>query len=477
MQSTNLNGCCRNSRGLSILEVLIAVAIVSFVFIPAVEILYSIQPKSILEILSSNSATKNQYLKKLVFERGDLEVISGKGGVWKSYSNSNTLFTKQSCTDFNPIGFNSTTQDGGVSQGGSIKPLLYTYTKEELGISTTTILTGTAIIGQNLYISADSSSTTEPDILVYNISSDLYSSASVFTIGNHNTFRPTLTLLQSKETGPGISSIQSRGKYLVASNTSVKSQVDIFDTSLSKQMSLTILGSNSSTTPLTKVVLHANNMIVVGTEKSVLPEIHIFDINSGNVVRTVETGYGINDMVVNNNLLIVAGPRDPEIEVFELSTGQKIGQYDLPGGSGNAKVLLPFGDLLYVARTKGGNEFVVLDMSGGIQDLTNSTPESRNIIFTEIANQKINWSVDTMLTYEQFVPLFSADEYKEFQLYKISDTNQIQLLATLDLPARVTSAMCFKNTIWTTFRDPEFFNTNPSNTSAQTLGLIIFNIQ
>lgn len=472
-----------NNGGLSILEVLIAVAIVSFVFIPVIEILYSIQPKSILDILSgsslnikeilfSNSESVDFTAKKQSFERGDLMVVQSKGGVWKPYTLSNTLFTRQSCTDFS------------LSRPTSTLAQLYIYTKEELGISTTTVLTGAAIIGQKLYLSGNSSSTTEPDMFSYNINLNLYNATNIFRDAlNINTIRPALSLIQTKDTGPGISSLQVKGTNIITSNTSVKSQADILDQDFLKKVSYTIPGSNSNTTPLTKVVLYTNKFLIVGTEKSILPEVHVFDIKTGQVLYSIETGYGINDLVLYGNFLIVAGPRDPEIEVFYITkdfenehfkndsnvddsynfmSGQKISQYDLPGGSGNAKTLAVFGDNLYVGRTKGGNELTVLSMINS----------QRSITFKDFTNKKIGWSIDSMLNFEKYTLVFSADEYKEFQLYELNNMGNFLMRLALDLPARVNSALCFKNTIWVTFKDLENMDIRQSG-SLPALGLIV----
>jgi hypothetical protein len=481
-------------KGLSIMEILIAVAIVSFVFIPAVQVMYSIQPKSILEIISGSGTSYSTSFagSSDFYERGDLRVSYMKGGIRRPSSAAHQRFSKQSCIDFNPWPAAATSS----TLSAALTPLLFTYTKRELGISTTTTLTGTAIVGQKLYVSANSSSTTEPDVFVYNIGQIDNNSPSLVNAKSGIAAKPMLTLIQSKNTGPGISSIQSRGMHLFSANTGVKSQVDLLDNDLITQVPYVIPGSNSTTSPLTKVILPAGSMLLVGTEKSVLPEIVFFDADSGRVLHGIETGYGINDMIISDGMLFVAGPRDPEIEVFDVSSnsstngnagattfGQKIGEYDLPGGSGNAKTLSMFGNILHVGRTKGGNEFVLLEMiknSAADKDLAAKFP----VTFKEIWNAKIGWSVDAMLNFEKYVILFAADEYREFQMYGMDGSgaysasagagtgtsHTLNLKSSLDLPARVSSSICFKNTIWATLRDPAA----GVSSSTPALALIVF---
>jgi hypothetical protein len=487
----------KSQQGLSILEILIAVSIVSFVFIPAVQIVYSIHPQSIQDIVNGSTSQDSKTsgisnTRSQFYERGDLKVDFGKGGIWKPNTLSGINFSRQMCIDFSlkPIS-SSVSQTAATSTSAStsasipistnLDPRLYVYSKEEMGISTSTVLTGIARVGQRLYISANSSSTTEPDIFVYDVVADPaapdMTSASILT-------KPTLRLIQSKNIGPGSSAIQSKGMYVISSNTGVKNQVDILDNNLATTTQIIIPGSNSNTSPLTKVTLYAGDTLIVGTEKSVLPEITLFNIHTGQVLYSIETGYGLNDMILFDNKLIVAGPRDPEIEVFDIynfglngNFGKKIGQYDLPGGSGNAKVLSQFGDLLFVARTKGGNEFVTL-----VMDTASDT-----INFKEVLNKKIGWSIDSMMNFDQYILLSTADDYKEFQLYEISDSDsnsnsnsdsnpkfdpnaQVILKSVVDLPVRVTSSTCFQNTVWATLRESD----SPTLDSSA-LALIVFN--
>lgn len=468
-------GTCQE-RGLSILEILIAVAIISFVFIPAVQVMYSVQPKNMQDIISGAvGAGPSDF-----HERGDLLVAYGKGGTWRSSSIAHRNFSRQSCIDFNPD------PHGSHASSTPPSPYLFLYAKGELGVSTTTSLTGIALVGQKLYVGANSPSTTEPDVLVYNVAANMNGATILEEMeisGSDGAYaKPPLSLAESKNTGPGVSSIQSRGMHIFEANTGVKSQVDRLDADLSAQVPYVIPGSNSATNPLAKVALHAGSMLVVGTEKSVLPEITFFDTDSGHALHSIETGYGINDMVISDGMLIVAGPRDPEIEVFDVRPGaeaggfgQKIGEYDLPGGSGNAKALSLFGSVLSVGRTKGGNEFVLLDLvKNSAGHASDGGDAAFRVSFREIWNAKIGWSVDAVLNFEKYIILFAADEYREFQMYErravIAGSDSATLRSSLDLPARVSSSLCFKNTIWATLRDP----VGGAGTGTPALALIVF---
>mgnify|MGYP006354498647 CR=1 FL=1 len=454
-------------KGMSILEILIVVGIVSLVCVPSIQVIYSLHSNYILDIVSGDtghqiSQRSGQNILDVSYHGdGNIRSLFKKGGMWDVQSVGNKQ-SQQKCTDFTIS-----------NQSSHIPPVVHLYTSDELDLGTSTKLTDIAFVGDGVFISADSASTSLPDIYTYGVHNFLYT-----------TSKPTLTVLSAENTGPGISRIQSVGAYLLMANTGVKSQVSVSRIAggVSPRIDFTIPGSNSSTTPITKTILYTDGKIIVGTEKSVLPEIFIFDIYTGQTLGSIETGYGVNDMLVVNDLLVVAGPRDPEIQVFDTRTFAKVGEYDLAGGSGNAKVLNIFGDQLYVGRTKGGNEFEVLNF-----ERINSNPISSFAPkFSPAFNQKIQWSIDALLKHEEYSMLFTADEYGEFQLYKDALDNRNNgidaidsgsnvgavLQYKVDLPDRVSSAVCFKNSIWMTFKSA---NTDTESASPYRLGVLVFN--
>lgn len=452
-------GAKNGEQGISILEILIAVGIISFVSIPSIQIMYSLHSNYIIDIVSGDSGQQTtEQLSQNILDTsyhgdGGIRTIFKRGGMWDVQSVGNKQ-SRQQCTDF-------TIND----QSAHIPPVLHLYTSDELGFGTSTKLTDIAFVGDSLFISADSASTSLPDIYSYSVNNFLY------TIS-----KPTLTMLSTENTGPGISQIQSVGAYVLMANTGVKSQVSVSKIAgdVSSRIDFTIPGSNSSTTPITKAILYADGKIIVGTEKSVLPEIFIFDIYTGQTLGFIETGYGVNDMLVANDLLVVAGPRDPEIQVFDMRTFAKVGEYDLAGGSGNAKVLNIFADQLYVGRTKGGNEFEVLNF-----ERINSNPMSPfTPKFSPTFNKKIQWSIDALLKHEEYSMLFTADEYGEFQMYiddldtGVNGGSGTSLKYKVDLPDRVSNAVCFKNSIWMTFKSEDTLLAETS--SPYRLGVLVF---
>ena len=472
-----------SEKGMSILEIIIAIGIISLICTPVIQVLYSLHPAYMLDMVKdvpSVLLSKSTDIQGVsYYTDGALRIVHKRGGMREvqnlSYPNvvegvgTDTVFNRHTCRDFNK-NFNA-----------DKNPILYTYTLEDLSIGGDTKFTGLSFVGNSLLISADSSSTTLPDLYSFRLDTPLYNSENPF-----DATKPILIPTKGENTGPGISQLQSFGTHILTSNTGVKNQANIFRIglhdavsaatteganaistvdSISKQLDLSIPGSNSTTTPITKISMYANGRVYVGTEKSVLPEIFIFNAKTGTVEGSIETDYGINDLLILNDMLIVAGPRDPEIEIFSLTTFQKIGAYDLAGGSGNAKVLNIFGDDLYIGRTKGGNELEIL---------TIQRSEERPLsLFTHILepifNKKISWSVDKILKYEDILMLFTANEYQEFEMFNVTNNISFALNSTykIDLPDRVSDAVCFKNSIWMTYKNID--NANPFK-----LGSLVF---
>ena len=432
------------NQGLSILEILISIGIFMIVCIPIIQLLYSIQYQEIVSI--------REILRTGIYGDGKINVEYRKGGLWNTRTASHDIFTTRTCTDLNE----------SSETPLEASPSIFSYSRRELGLSTTTVLTGISMLGNTIYIGANSSSTTEPDLFAYTIESNL-----------QNT-KPILENIYFQDTGPGISKLYGKGQYMILANTGVKSQVDVVrvlgQLGQSEQSgqsgfsisSYVIPGSNSSTSPLTKAVLYADDLLIVGTEKSVLPEIAIFNIHTRQMIGSIEIGYGVNDMMLVGDVLFVAGPRDPEIEIFDISSVSKIGQYDLPGGSGNAKTLHLFGNDLLVGRTKGGNEFVVLEIQNESQgeslgEYQENLSSTSTINLKELLSRKIQWSVDSVLHFEPFTIIFSADEYGEIKIFKWERQREdISLVSTIDIPNRIQDALCSKQSILMTLRPTEW---------------------
>jgi hypothetical protein len=212
-----------------------------------------------------------------------------------------------------------------------------TISSIDIGFPTSTLATGLSLIGPNIIASVDSSSTTLEDFIVYGYE-------------NISLLRRSLV-----DTGPGYLGIASDGYNLYLANTSVNSQAHLLNSSFIQELlsgtvgtiqridpepsspteilkSFKFSGANSSTSPITKKIIKHGDLLVAGTQKTSLDEIHIFDANSGGILSSINTEYGINAMAIYGNHLIILGPQDPEIQIYDVNNPAQptlVIEYDL----------------------------------------------------------------------------------------------------------------------------------------------------
>lgn len=434
-------------RGFGLFEILISVGIIACIILPIVQLLQTIFV-NYTDVLSLDiESIKSPYSREFT-DGGTIYRTSPKIGRVSRLLRDSTYQTFK-----HSMASNSICPTKSQIDQVNATPVLFTLSN--LDMSSTTIATGIAINGENIYFSTNSSSTTEPDIYMYETGSLLQNQSN------------SINLLGTKDTGPGISSMDQFGAEIFYQNTGVKNQLGVLSLrDLSIQKTFTIPGSNSTTNPITKVFARHGGKIFIGTEKSVLPEIQIFDERNGNQIGTIETNYGINDLFVSSTTLAVAGPRDPEIEVYDLSVLSpnsssslisvfpKIATLDIPGGSGNGKLLQGVGSGLYIGRTKGGEELMKYAYTYG----QNSSPDlTAQDSFEELASVRIGWSVDEILVCEPYVFVFTADANEELQIFSTKDSvtrkDTFTFVRAIDLPSRISAARYDFGKLYMTFRD------------------------
>lgn len=314
------------------------------------------------------------------------------------------------------------------------------FTSSELSLSTSTLPTGVFVSGDTLFVSLNSSSTTEPDFASYHISSD-----------------GSLQKRAAIDTGPGASDLKVVGFSAFVGNTSVKSQAQRIDVSHPEAPLLVkdylFNGGNSATKPLTKKIYIYKNILIVGTEKSVLPEIEIFDIATGIPIASVETNYGINGFYVRDNILFVLSPLDPEIDIFDLTSTltadsalvvgvpqtlinpPKIGTYDAPGVLGNGRSMDIVGDHIILGRSKGGDEVSLLHFPSPSMS----------------ASTKIGASVDMSLLSLNKLLVFTSSSLKRIVEYSVG-TSTLTPRISFANNSRTAGAYCADNTLYVTMQ-------------------------
>lgn len=408
-------------KGVSLIEIIITVGIFIVFILPTSELLYS---------MNHTVKTSDNYFWHSKFLLADDSL--------KSYKNIDNIVGKKSCEFFIE---NNDMQNIQVHNFNSVKNELVKF------VGTSSLPTSIQVVESNLLLTMNSSSTTEPDFFIFNK-----------VLSGNDTF----SLISSLDTGPGIASMYTAGFVAYVADMSVNHQVTAISIFKPEQpvvlKTFTFPSSSSATSPIAKRVAVYGQYIIIGTEKSTLPEIEIFDIKSNKLTATINTEFGINSLYINNNQLIVLGPSNPELNVYDLSvlyekstsddslipisstqinlpiTLTTIFSYDAPGGSGNGRSIDVYAENAIFGRSEGGEELSVLN---GFSN--------KNI--SSLHDIKINASVDTVVAEGSYVFVFTADPNKELMIFstKLDDKGNIASLVKvrdINLPARVADFVC-----------------------------------
>ncbi len=430
--------------GFSMIEILFVVSLSTFLFMPIITLLYSFynglnnkhdeNPSG--EIYLSKNIKLTKYKKGLVLASHPLG----------QYSNDNS-----DCPVMEKIGKD-------IALENELKFSLKSISSIDIGFPTSTLATGLSLLGSNIIASVDSSSTTLEDIIVYGYE-------------NRSLLRRSLV-----DTGPGYLGIASDGYNLYLANTSVNSQALRLTGSFTQNLllgttgaiqridpeipspteilkSFKFSGANSSTSPITKKLIKHGDLLVAGTQKTSVDEIHIFDANSGGVLSSINTEYGINAMAIYDNHLIILGPQDPEIQIYDVNNPAQptlVSEYDLKGGSGNGRSIGIFGEMMFVGRSKGGEELMVFE--------TKSIGDYQGLV--QVASEKIGHSIDVLVPHRDFAMLLTSNQHGEVYLAKLEKGAIGKSISLenppLNLEGRVSDYVCVSNDIVLSILNTEY---------------------
>ncbi len=287
-------------------------------------------------------------------------------------------------------------------------------------ISTSTPITSIHIFHKNrMIITTNSASTTEKDMFLFDFS----------TASN----QIDLTLLYSVNVGPGFNDSILHDTFIYALDTSINSHVRVFSIPSSMNL-LTSLG-------LAKIdELHASGALpkkgyvydkklLIGTEKNNSGgELFILPIDENNLLKTptksIEIGGQVSDIYERQENIFIANASDTELFVFDKNLAP-LYSYDAPLSLGNGKSVYYLEPYIYLGRTVASFELFLLQI--------------KNLILNYINKFKGYGSIDAIQPVGENLLILSSSENKEFQLYDI----KLNLLKTIDLPARVDSYTCF----------------------------------
>ncbi len=301
-------------------------------------------------------------------------------------------------------------------------------------ISTSTRVTSVHVLGGDKFLlTADSSSISESDIFIFNIST---------TTG-------TITVVSSSDIGPGIQDSKLLGNFLYVANTSTNSHVKSLrldmqatGTLMFKELSNIRISSLSSGVSNPKKLSTYNKHLILGSEKSNTgPEVFVMPIESDGAVRTITQTFEL-DGQLNQSLsayenLYIANAADPELRLVDKSW-QEFFSYDAPLTLGNGKSILYMYPYVILGRTLGSSELSLLQKNGTTTEVFDTKRTTGTVDFLQSLNK------NTLLS-------ITANETKELQFWHIQPPPlgpSLILDRSIDTLGRVTAYTCDQNTLY-----------------------------
>jgi hypothetical protein len=183
-------------------------------------------------------------------------------------------------------------------------------TNATLPISSSNLITDIKVKDSFAYISTNSSSSTDPDLFIFD-TSDMTNPK----------------LISSLNTGPGLAALTVAGPYIFVANKSSVNQlqiIDIHDRShpLIISQGKVPLDIASSTRPNASAIFYDKGFIYLGTEKGDSPELTIWNVadpTHPTLAGRYEVGNKVEKIVVNGNRAYIASSGTNQLMVFDVS--------------------------------------------------------------------------------------------------------------------------------------------------------------
>lgn len=287
--------------------------------------------------------------------------------------------------------------------------------------------TGLRVVNKIVFMTAQASDRSKPDF---------------FVVDATNGSSPVI--LSSLDTGPGLLSIDVNGNYAYVGNSDTSKQLQIINISNKSNPSLVTsvnLPGVSGSGAVGNTVFYGYSKIFVGTKQASGPEFFIIDVSnsaSPQVLGSYNIGADVNNIYVYGNIAYLATSNDSkEVDVFDVSNPasiKEIGSFNAIAGDDGASLWLSGGNTLYLGRSSGSNDFVIVDVT------TLALPaqlSSSNLSGT---------SINGIRVYGGLAFLATSDSNKEFQIWNVANPANPTLYSSFNFP-QVATGIDYENNI------------------------------
>lgn len=416
-------------KGQSTLEVLIAMAVLAVSFVAVLGVVFSGQSVALdsqqedtaiflarqsLETAISNAATDFSSLASstATIDEFSLQTIVSALSTttkqvlsrvsWQFEARSREVELATLVTDWKAL----ITTGGDTGGGGTSGDWRNPRTLGTIDLGAGNQATGIDVVNKIVYLSATASSQNKPDFFVVNAANG----ASPF-------------MHASLDTGPGLNAIDVAGTKAYVASESETAQLQIIDITLpsspSVVSSLQLPGSGEEAS----TIHYSGGRVYIGTEQSSGPEFFVIDVSnpaSPTSLGSYNVNADVNAIVVVGTTAYVANSGNTELLVLNVTNPaaiSQVGSYNA-AGTADGKSLFVSGTTLYLGRSSGSGEFLILDV-------TSSSPSL-------LATQAVGSDVNGIQQRDNLLFLATSDSNKEFQVWDIGNLASISMWSSFN---------------------------------------------
>ncbi len=330
-----------------------------------------------------------------------------------------------------------------------------------IDVASSTEITFIRNIKNNIYVGLDSSSSTDPDMLVFQKQTIL----SRLNPGQDTDISKDESIY-SLDSGPGTRSAIVAGNTLFVLMSGTTEHVRAFTFSSAglpqymwsyKLPVSGVVAKSFAFDPLT-------HKIIIGLEKNNVHELFSIRIGTNGEVGAIESrevGGSVNYLFTLDKYVYVLNTLDPEVLIHKTDTLEHIGGYDAPGAVGNGKRLDYLSGGLVFGRTIYGNEISFVS-STSTSPATSTASSSGMLELDEFWGEKIKASIDDIVAIDGGFITLSTKAGGQVDLYSYigGDNNpEFDSVRSFNLSyGRGTDLFCDTDYLYITARyEPVFY--------------------